>query len=52
MMMLMLEVDQASWGGVLCVYAADGVPVLPSTPPIMIADLESKFVRGSVSVGE
>ncbi len=29
----------------LCVYAADGVPVLPSLPPIMVADAECEFVR-------
>lgn len=40
-------VDQASLDGVLCVYAADGVPVLPSAPPIMIADTECTFVKGS-----
>jgi hypothetical protein len=39
--------DQASVQGILSVYAADGVPVLPSTPPIMIADTTCRFVRGA-----
>lgn len=37
--------DAASLTGVLCVYAADGVPVLPSAPPILVADTECAFVR-------
>jgi hypothetical protein len=37
--------EQASVDGVLCVYAADGIPVLPSAPPIMVADIECEFVR-------
>lgn len=37
--------DQASLIGILCVYAADGAPVLPSAPPIMVADTECLFVR-------
>ena len=37
--------EQASLDGTMCVYAADGVPVLPSTPPIMVADIEGDFVR-------
>ena len=37
--------DRARLDGVLCVYAADGVPVLPSAPPIMVADTECEFVR-------
>lgn len=39
------SVNQASLVGVLCVYAADGVPVLPSAPPILIADTECEFIR-------
>lgn len=39
--------DRATLDAVLCVYAADGVPVLPSTPPIMIADEACEFVRGA-----
>lgn len=30
---------------VLSVHAADGEPVLPSAPPIMVADAECEFVR-------
>ena len=37
--------DRAALDGVLCVYAADGVPVLPSAPPIMVADTFCEFVR-------
>ena len=37
--------DQALVDGTMCVYAADGVPVLPSTPPIMVADIEGDCVR-------
>jgi hypothetical protein len=29
----------------LCVYAADGEPVLTSAPPIMVADAECHFIR-------
>jgi len=36
---------QASVQGVLTVYAADGVPVLPSAPPILVADNHASFVR-------
>lgn len=39
--------DLATLDAVLCVYAADGVPVLPSTPPIMVADNSCEFVRGA-----
>lgn len=39
--------DRATLDGVLCVYAADGLPVLPSAPPIMVADTECEFVRGA-----
>ncbi|MEJ7932350.1 nuclear transport factor 2 family protein [Ramlibacter sp. AN1015] len=31
--------------GVLTVYAADGLPVLPSAPPILIADNLARFVQ-------
>ncbi len=35
-----------SWlEAVLTVHAADGEPVLPSAPPIMVADAECEFVR-------
>lgn len=36
--------DRATLDGILCVYAADGVPVLPSAPPIMVADIACEFV--------
>jgi hypothetical protein len=36
---------QASVQGVLSVYAADGVPVLPAAPPILVADNHATFVR-------
>jgi hypothetical protein len=39
--------DRASVLGVLTVYAADGAPVLPSAPPILVADNKARFVRGS-----
>ena len=31
---------------ILCLYAADGTPVLPSSPPILIADEVAECVRG------
>lgn len=37
--------NEAWLEGVLTVYAADGVPVLPSAPPIMVADAACDFVR-------
>ena len=39
--------DRATLDGTLTVYAADGVPVLPSAPPIMVADTECEFERGA-----
>jgi hypothetical protein len=42
--------DCATLDAVLSVYAADGVPVLPSTPPIMIADNSCELVRGADGV--
>ena len=36
--------------GVLTVYAADGTPVLPSAPPILVADNDADFVRGADGV--
>jgi hypothetical protein len=41
---------RATLDGTLTVYAADGVPVLPSAPPIMVADTECEFVRGADGV--
>jgi ketosteroid isomerase-like protein len=38
---------EATVQGVLTVYAADGVPVLPSAPPILVADNSATFVRGA-----
>jgi ketosteroid isomerase-like protein len=39
--------DRAGVQGILTVYAADGAPVLPSAPPILVADDEATFVRGA-----
>lgn len=39
--------DEVWLEATLCVYAADGEPVLPSTPPIMVADDECLFERGA-----
>ncbi|MES2511198.1 MAG: nuclear transport factor 2 family protein [Pseudomonadota bacterium] len=39
--------DHAELDCILCLYAADGVPVLPSSPPILIADEVAECVRGS-----
>lgn len=36
---------QVAVQGVLTVYAADGVPELPSSPPILVADNHATFVR-------
>ncbi|KQT09351.1 nuclear transport factor 2 family protein [Ramlibacter sp. Leaf400] len=36
---------QVAVQGVLTVYAADGAPVLPSAPPILVADNHATFVR-------
>ena len=36
---------QVSVQGVLTVHAADGVPVLPSAPPNLVADNHASFVR-------
>lgn len=36
---------RASVLGILTVHAADGVPVLPTAPPILIADNQAVFVR-------
>jgi SnoaL-like domain len=42
--------DQADLVGIMCLFAADGKPVLPSTPPILIADVISEFVLGADGV--
>lgn len=39
--------DRATMACVLCLHAADGLPVLESHPAIMIADVESECVRQS-----
>jgi hypothetical protein len=39
--------DKASFCCVMCLYAADGRPVLPSLPAIMIADIVSDCVRNA-----
>jgi hypothetical protein len=36
---------EATVQGILTVYAADGSPVLPSAPPILLADNQATFVR-------
>ena len=38
--------DRASLEGILCVYARDGLPIQPSSPPILVADIACEFVRG------
>jgi hypothetical protein len=38
--------DRASFVCIMCLYAADGRPVLPSQPAIMIADIFSDCRRG------
>jgi hypothetical protein len=37
--------DRASTQWVLSLYAADGAPILPSKPPIMLADVTEELVR-------
>jgi hypothetical protein len=37
--------DHASTQWVLSLYAADGAPILPSKPPIMLADVVEHLVR-------
>lgn len=39
--------DRADVDCILCLYAADGVPVLESRPPILIADETAQCVRGA-----
>ena len=45
--MLSLAGDKASFCCVMCLYAADGRPVLPSLPAIMIADIVSECARNA-----
>ena len=42
--------DKASFCCVMCLYAADGRPVLPSLPVIMIADIVSDCIRSADGV--
>ena len=37
--------DAADVDCIMCLYAADGVPVLESKPPILIADVSAKCIR-------
>ena len=39
--------DAANAESILLLYAADGEPVLPSAPPIMIADVHESFRHGA-----
>ena len=39
--------DAANAESILLLHAADGEPVLPSAPPIMIADVRESFRRGA-----
>lgn len=39
--------DRVAFECIMCLHAADGRPVLPSRPPIMIADIRSECVHGS-----
>ena len=41
------EGSEASVQGILTVYAADGAPVLPAAPPILVADNHATFVRAA-----
>jgi hypothetical protein len=45
--MLSHDGDKASFCCVMCLYAADGRPVLPSLPAIMIADIVGECVRNA-----
>ena len=39
--------DRATVDAIMCLYAADGMPVLPSKPPILIADVKAECVRAA-----
>lgn len=48
-----VRVKHKSEATALCImslYAADGEPILPSKPPIMIADIVNEYVRGKDDV--
>ena len=38
--------NSAAFNCIMCLYAADGKPVLPSLPAIMIADIDSECILG------
>lgn len=38
--------DEATLLCIMCLYAADGEPILPSLPAIMIADIIAEYARG------
>jgi len=40
-----LAADHARFESIMLLYAADGVPVLESQPPVMIADVVTEYVR-------
>lgn len=42
----MHSAESATLIAALSVYAADGVPVVPAAPPVMVADEECGFVKG------
>lgn len=42
-----VHAEQVSFECILCLHAADGRPVLPSRPPIMIADIRSECDQGA-----
>jgi len=44
------DCDHASADWILLLHAADGLPVLPSEPAIMIADVRDECVRGADGV--
>lgn len=44
--LLSTEGDRAAFQCIMCLYAADGRPVLPSQPAIMIADIISECALG------
>lgn len=45
--LLAFDESEASLACVMCLYAADGVPVLESRPAILMADVVSDCVRGA-----
>lgn len=43
---IIVDENRARLTAVLCLYASDGLPVLPSGPPNMVADTDCEFERG------